>query len=57
MATEYRRLENPASCRGCKRKQFVMNQGIYVGGPRSGLVQCANCGKVLWAVKSAAAIV
>jgi uncharacterized protein with PIN domain len=38
-------------------REFVREQVIYVGGPWSGLMQCANCGKVLWAGKSAAAII
>jgi len=40
-------------CPRCDKTEQV----IYVGGPRSGLMKCANCGKVLWAGKSAAAIV
>ncbi len=32
-------------------------QVIYVGGPRSGMIQCAGCGKVLWHGKSSATIV
>ena len=40
-------------CPRCDKTKQV----IYVDGPRSGLMKCANCGKVLWADKSAAAIV
>jgi ribosomal protein S27E len=38
-------------CPECDRVEQV----IYVGGPRSGLIQCVGCGKVLWHGRSSAA--
>jgi hypothetical protein len=42
-------------CSDCDRVEQV----IYIGGPRSGLIQGVgvNCGKVLWQGRSSAAIV
>ena len=39
-------------CPRCDKTKQV----IYVGGPRSGLMKCAYCGKALWAGKSAAIV-
>ena len=56
-------MEEPESIVTAKNVQFKctdcdqIDQVIYVGGPRSGLIQCAGCGKVLWHGKSEAAIV
>jgi len=40
-------------CPDCDKTEQV----IYIGGPRSGLIQCAHFGKVLWHGKSSVAIV
>lgn len=31
---------------------YGLKQVLYVGGARSGLIQCAKCGKVIWPGRS-----
>jgi len=56
-------MEEPEATLTAKNVQFKcpdcerVEQVIYVGGPRSGMIQCTHCGKVLWHGKSSAAIV
>ena len=56
-------MEEPEMTVAAKNVQFKCSecdqteQVIYIGGPRSGLIQCAHCGKVLWHGKSSVAIV
>ena len=56
-------MEEPEATLTAKNVQFKcpdcdrVEQVIYVGGTRSGMIQCAHCGKVLWHGKSSTEIV
>jgi len=56
-------MEEPEMTLTAKNVQFKcpdcdqIEQVTTVGGPRSGLMRCAHCGRVLWHGKSSVAIV